>query len=817
MDSFNELYGYFLGCPWLWSLGSLVFLVMVGFFGSPLIVWLLAVAAIMFGFAAPLWTWIVLAVVAVVFLLPPIRSAMVTSGVLAIFKKFQFLPKISETERAALDAGVAWIEKDLFSGKPDLAKLMKEEYPDLTAEEKAFIEGPVKKLCAMVDHWNIYKTKEIPQDVWDFIKKEKFLGMIVPKEYGGLGFSALCHSEVIQILSSRSLAVAIQVMVPNSLGPAELLAHYGTDEQKKYWLPRLADGLEVPCFGLTEPVAGSDAGAITSTGILFKGDDGRIKIRLNWNKRYITLAAISSVIGLAFKLRDPENLLGKGEDLGITAALIPSKTPGVVIGRRHDPLSTPFYNCPTQGKDVIVDAEEAIVGGTVNAGKGWMMLMECLAAGRGISLPAQATGGTKLATRVVSAYAAIRRQFGMSIGKFEGIEEPMARIAGSAYTLEAMRKYCLGAIDKGIKPGVITAMQKYQSTEMGRRVINDAMDVVGGAGISLGPRNVLAEIYIATPIGITVEGANILTRTLMTFGQGSLRSHPYAYNEVKAYDANDVRAFDAAFFGHIGHIVRNTCRAVVLSMTRGYLAGTPDCHPEMKKYFRRLSWTSATFAILSDVAMGVLGGQLKAKQKITGRLADVLANMYIATAILRRFEAEGRREEDLAYAHFGLQNCMFEIQKAFDGLFANLKIPGMGWLFNGLIGFWARFNVIGTPPADYLTHKIADSVQNNPELRSRLTDGIYIPTNREEAVGRLDHALDVTLRSDAAERKIRKAIKAGQLPKKKVAMLAEEAHQKNIISQEEFNLLREADQIRYDAVLVDDYSEEQYHANKVIS
>lgn len=816
MDSFNELYGYFLECPWLWSLGSLVFLIMVGFFGSPLVIWLLAIAVIMFGFAAPVWMWGVLAVLAVIFVIPPIRSAVVTSAVFAVFKKFQFLPKISETERAALDAGVAWIEKDLFSGKPNLENMMKEDYPDLTAEEKAFINGPVKKLCDMVDHWEIYKSKEIPQEVWDFIKREKFLGMIVPKEYGGLGFSALCHSEVIQILSSRCLAVAIQVMVPNSLGPAELLAHYGTEEQKKHWLPRLADGLEVPSFGLTEPVAGSDAGSITSTGILFKGDDGRIKIRLNWNKRYITLAAISSVIGLAFKLRDPENLLGKGEELGITAALIPAKTPGVVIGRRHDPLGTPFYNCPTQGKDVIVDAEEAIVGGTVNAGKGWMMLMECLAAGRGISLPAQATGGTKLAARVVSAYATIRRQFGMSIGKFEGIEEPLARIAGSAYVLEAMRRYCLGAIDKGIKPGVITAMQKYQSTEMGRRAINDAMDVVGGAGISMGPRNVLAEIYIATPIGITVEGANILTRTLMTFGQGALRSHPYAYEEVKTFEANDLRGFDRAFFGHIGHIVRNTCRAIALSLTRGYLAGTPDCHPEMKRYFRRLSWTSATFAILSDVAMGVLGGQLKAKQMITGRLADILANMYIASSILRRFEAEGRKEEDLAYAHFGLQNSMHEIQKGFDGLFANLKIPGLGWLFNGLIGTWARFNVIGTLPGDHITHKIADSVQNDPKLRDRLTDGIYLPSSREEAVGRLDHAWSVTLKSDAAERKIRKAIKAGQLPKKKAAMLAEEAHQKNIISQEEFNLLKEADQVRYDAILVDDYSEEQYHANKVI-
>ncbi|MEN0058306.1 MAG: acyl-CoA dehydrogenase family protein, partial [Bdellovibrio sp.] len=433
MDSIN-LYGYFLeSCTWAWVLASVVLLLFVGFFGSPLLVWTLALAALMAGFGAPVWLWAVFAVIAVIFNLPPLRAALVTSGVFAIFKKFEFLPKISDTEKAALDAGVVWVEKDLFSGKPDFNSLMKEAYPDLTAEEKAFIEGPVNTLCGMIDHWQIYKTKEIPKEIWDYIRKERFLGMIVPKEYGGLGFSALCHSEVIMKLSSRSLAVAIQVMVPNSLGPAELLAHYGTPEQKKRWLPRLADGTEIPCFGLTEPMAGSDAGAISSTGVLFKDANGKICIRLNWNKRWITLAAISSVIGLAFRLRDPENLLGKGEDVGITCALIPAGTAGVVLGRRHDPLNTAFYNCPTQGKDVVVVAEDAIVGGLGGAGKGWMMLMECLAAGRGISLPAQSTGGAKLAARVTSAHAVIRRQFGVSIGKFEGVEEPLARIGAVTY------------------------------------------------------------------------------------------------------------------------------------------------------------------------------------------------------------------------------------------------------------------------------------------------------------------------------------------------------------------------------------------------
>ncbi|KYG65118.1 acyl-CoA dehydrogenase [Bdellovibrio bacteriovorus] len=817
MDSINSLYGFFLeSCTWAWVLGSVALLLFVGFFGSPLIVWTIALAAILFGFGAPTWLWIVFAVLAVIFNIPPIRAALVTSGVFGIFKKFEFLPKISDTEKAALDAGVVWVEKDLFSGKPNFTNLMNEPYPSLTAEEKAFMDGPVNTLCAMIDHWQIYKTKEIPQDIWDYIRKEKFLGMIVPKEYGGLGFSALCHSEVIMKLSSRSISVAIQVMVPNSLGPAELLAHYGTDKQKDYWLPRLADGREIPCFGLTEPTAGSDAGAITSTGILFKDTDGKIKIKLNWNKRWITLAAISSVIGLAFRLRDPENLLGKGEDVGITCALIPSKTPGVVLGRRHDPLNTPFYNCPTQGKDVVVDAEEAIVGGIGGAGRGWMMLMECLAAGRGISLPAQATGGAKLATRVTSAHSVVRRQFGVSIGKFEGVEEPLARIGASTYALEAMRIYTLGALDKGIKPGVITAMQKYYSTEMGRKSINDAMDIMGGAGISMGPRNVLAEIYIATPIGITVEGANIMTRTLIIFGQGALRAHPFAYAEVKAYEANDLKAFDKAFFGHIGHIVRNTCRAILLSLSRGYLAATPDCHPQMKIYFRRLSWTSATYALLADVAMGVLGGSLKMREKITGRFADILANMYIATSILRRFEAEGRREEDLAFVHYNLKYNMAEIQKGFDGIFDNLKIPGLRWFFKGWIGAWSRINSIGSQASDGWSHAIASAMMKEGGIRDRLTAGIYMPTNRNDQLGRLEYAMSVTLQAEAAEKKIKKAIRDGALPKKKAHLLLDEAKGKNIITEAEYKLMQEAEPVRYDAILVDDFSEEQYHANKVL-
>ena len=790
---------------------SILFILIVGYLGSPLIVWSVAILGLGYGFGLPLEALVAIAVVLLVFLIKPIRTVLVSSLVMKAMKALGIIPKISETERTALDAGVTWVEKDLFSGSPDFTKLMTESYPELTAEEKAFMDGPVNLLCQKIDAWKVWKNKEIEKEIWDIIRKEKFLGMIIPKEYDGLGFSALAHSEVIMKVSSRSVSVAINIMVPNSLGPAELLVHYGTEAQKDYYLPRLARGEETPCFGLTEPLAGSDAGSITSSGVLFKGADGKIMMRLNWNKRWITLAAISSVIGLAFKLRDPENLLGKGEDLGITCALIPSNTKGVVIGRRHDPLSVPFHNCPTQGKDVEISID-AVVGGADGCGKGWKMLTECLAAGRGISLPAQATGGAKLASRVCSAHGVVRKQFGTSIGKFEGIEEPMARIASSTYALEAMRKYTLGALDKGIKPSTITAMQKYYSPEMGRKVINDAMDIMGGAGISMGPRNLLGETYVATPIGITVEGANILTRTLIIFGQGAMRSHPYAFMEVKAVETNDVKLLDEAFWGHIGHIVKNICKSIVLSVTRGYVACAPKCHPEMKRYFRRLAWTSATFAILADVAMGTLGGKLKEKQKITGRFADIMAMMYMATSVLRRFEAEGRQKEDLPLVHYNLKLYMSEIQKAFDGIFDNLKIPGLRWFVKGWIGAWSRMNSIGSQASDGWSHEISHRLLYNEEVRNRLTDGIFMSKVEGEQLLRLEKARTIVIQAEGVEAKMRKAVKSGAIPKAKGMALYESAKAKGIINDQEFNLLKEVDKVRLDAVTVDDFSEQEYHA-----
>jgi acyl-CoA dehydrogenase len=780
--------------------GSLLIILALGFLGAPLIAWAVIGAVLLFGFGAPLWLLGVFAVLMAIFLIVPVRRALVSNQVMKILAPI--MPAISETERAAIEAGTVWAEGELFSGKPNFKKLMDESYPQLTKEEQDFLNGPVERLCESIDEWELWESRDISQQTWDIIKKEKFLGMIIAKEYGGLGFTNLAHSEVLMKLASRSVPACISVMVPNSLGPAELLAHYGTDEQKRRLLPRLASGEEIPCFALTEPLAGSDAGAISSNGVLFKGDDGKLYIRLNWNKRYITLAAISTILGLAFRLRDPDNLLGKGEDVGITCALIPTNSPGVVVGRRHDPLGVPFYNCPTQGKDVVVSVD-LVVGGVANCGKGWRMLMECLAAGRGVSLPAQSAGGSKLFTRVISAYASIRKQFGTPIGRFEGIEEPIARIAGFNYLLEAMRKYTVGALDKGIKPAVVTAIAKYNATEISRK------DVSGGSGISRGPRNLLAHLYIATPIGITVEGANILTRTLIIFGQGALRAHPYAFAEVDAIGKKDGVAFDRAFWGHIGHVIRNMCRAIVLSCTRGAFAPSP-VSGSTARYYRRLSWTSATFAIMADIAMGSLGGSLKLAEKLTGRFADILSWMYIGTSVLRRYEAEGQRKEDLPFVHFCMNHALYEIQKAFDGIFANIPVPGLSWFFRGPIRVWSNLNSLAGEANDSHTHKIASMILADSDVRVRHTEGIFIPKDPSEHFAQLEEAFKVVKRAEGAEKKIRKAVKDKILPKAKGPASLQAALDKGVITKDEFTDLAKADDLRYQMSLVDDFTQEEY-------
>jgi acyl-CoA dehydrogenase len=809
MEVFTETLGFLTQFP-IWTIVAGFLFVGLGlaFFGAPLWLWAIAGFATLWGVNAPIWLIVTYTVVCLIFNIKPIRRALVTNGVMKLLDALNFLPTISETERTAIEAGTTWVDAELFSGKPDLKRLNEESYPELTDKEQAFLDGPVEELCAMVSDWDVFVRKEFTDETWDFLREHKFFGLIIPEKYGGLEFSASAHSAIIAKVGSRCGPLATTVMVPNSLGPAELLMHYGTDEQKDHYLPRLATGEEMPCFALTEPTAGSDAGAMTSEGEVFKGDDGELYIRLNFTKRYITLAAISTVMGVAFKLDDPENLLGKGEHLGITCALIPSDAEGVKLGRRHDPLGVPFYNCPIDGKDVVISVDK-IIGGHEEAGNGWQMLMESLGVGRGISLPAQSTGSAKVASRAIGAYTAIRHQFGINIGKFEGIEEPMARIGGFTYLMEAGRRYTCGALDSGVKPAVITAIAKYNFTELGRQIINDAMDIQGGAAISRGPRNIFAHSYIATPIALTVEGANILTRSLMIFGQGAIRCHPYAYDEIDALTKQDLKAFDNVFWKHIGHVVRNSARATLMTLTRGAIASSPVSGPAAK-YHRKLAWASASFAFMADIALGSYGGGLKIKEKISGRFADILSWMYLITTTLRRFEAEGRQKEDEIFLNWSMEYGFAQIEEAFDGIYKEIQVPGLSWLFSGPIALWSRMNRIGSKPSDYLGHKVAQALQTQGKTRDRLTAGIYLPKDKDQALGRYEYALDALKEAEPVYKKIHVATKKKELPKTQPRFVIDKALEKGIISEDEAKVVRKAEDARVDVVQVDEFTLEEY-------
>ena len=813
METLLEQFGFFntLETWAVWAGIALLFL-FFGFTGAALWIWAIAGFVALAGLGAPLWLISTYLVLVLIFNIKPVRRAVLSGPVMKLLDYLNILPAISETEQTAIDAGTVWVEGELFSGKPDMKRLNSEKYPELTEKERAFLEGPVEKLCSMVSDWEVFQKKDFNDKTWDFLKKEKFFGLIIPEEYGGFGFSANAHSAIVAKLASRCGPLATTVMVPNSLGPAALLMHYGTEEQKNYYLPRLATGEEMPCFALTEPNAGSDAGGMQSTGDVFKADDGKLYLRLNWDKRYITLAAISTVIGLAFKMRDPENHLGKGDDLGITAALVPSDTDGVELGLRHDPLGVPFHNCPTRGKNVVLPID-AIIGGIEGAGNGWRMLMESLAVGRGISLPAQAIGGAKTATRAIGAYAAIRKQFGLNIGKFEGIEEPMARIGGYTYLMDAARGYICGALDQGAKPAVVTAIAKYNFTELGREIINDSMDIVGGAGISRGPRNLFAHSYIAMPIAITVEGANILTRTLMIFGQGAIRSHPYALKEIDALMNKDVKKFDDAFWKHIGHVIQNSIRSLLLSLSRGRLSGSPVSGPAAR-YYRKLAWASASFAFMSDIALGSYGGALKMKEKLAGRYADILSWMFLATATLRRFEAEGRNSEDRDYFEWAMQHSFYRMQTAFDEIYSEISVPGLSWVFRGPVAIWSRLNRIGKKPSDAIGHRVAQAMQTRGGQRDRITRDIYLPDDKNEALGRYEHAMKLIEESFPVYKKLYKATKAKEIQKDHVLKQVQPALDKGIISKEEADIVKKTEAARFDAITVDEFTLDEYNEGR---
>lgn len=748
------------------------------------------------------------AIIGTVLLVPSLRRALVSNPVLKIFRNI--LPQVSQTEQEALDAGTVWWDGDLFSGKPDWNKLLAYPKPQLTAEERGFLAGPVEQLCEMLDEWKITRElHDLPPEVWQFIKQNGFFGMIIPRQYGGHGFSALAHSEVVMKIGSRSGTAAVTVMVPNSLGPAELLLHYGTEEQKNHYLPRLAKGLEVPCFALTGPSAGSDAGSIPDSGTVCQGEfNGRqdvLGMRVTWEKRYITLGPVATLLGLAFKLYDPDGLLGTKKDLGITLALIPTNTPGVNIGRRHFPLDAAFQNGPNSGQDVFIPMEW-VIGGLGGVGIGWRMLMNCLAAGRSISLPATATGAAKLAARTSGAYGRVRTQFGMPIGRFEGVEEALARIGGNTYMMDAARVMTAGAVDLGEKPSVISAIVKYHLTERSRQTINDAMDVHGGKGICMGPSNYLARTYQQTPVGITVEGANILTRSMMIFGQGAIRCHPYVLKEIHAANDSDTgRAsleFDRTLMGHLSFSVGNSMRSLFHGLTGSSLADAPlNVAPEVRHYYQQLSRLSAAFALAADISMLALGGSLKRKEKLSARLGDILSLLYLCSATLKRFEDDARPASDLPLLNWSIQDALYHLQQAFDGLLNNFPNRLAAWVLRALI---FPLGKTYSPPSDGLGHMVAMLMLEPGDARDRLTAGIYIPSSSNEPIGILEKALRCATQCEITESKVRAAVKSGLISAQGDEKITE-ALERGIITAIEAESLTEMKSLRRQVIMVDDF------------
>lgn len=750
--------------------------------------------------------WIAAAVVVAVLALSSLRRGLISDPLLEWFRKV--MPQVSQTEQEALDAGTVWWDGDLFGGNPDWSKMLAIPKPQLSAQEQAFLDGPTEQLCRMCDDWKIsYELNDLPEDVWQFIKDEGFLGMIIPRKFGGLGFSAFGHSQVVQKLATRNATVCVSVMVPNSLGPAELLLNYGTEQQKNHYLPRLAKGLEMPCFALTSPDAGSDAGSIPDYGIVCKSEfEGKetLGIRVTWEKRYITLGPVATLLGLAFKLHDPDKLLGGIEDIGITLALIPTSHPGVEIGRRHFPLNASFMNGPNSGKDVFIPLEW-VIGGRDYVGQGWRMLMESLAAGRSISLPSSSAGAAKLATRATGAYARVRSQFRTPIGKFEGVEEAMARIGGNTYVIDAARRMTAGAVDLGEKPSVISAIVKYHGTERGRKIIDDAMDIHGGKGICLGPNNYLGRAYQQVPIGITVEGANILTRSMMIFGQGAIRCHPFVLKEIAATRETDIgaarAAFDAALWGHVRFAIGNAARSLWLGLTGARFVRVPGA-PELKIYYRQLTRLSAGFALTADVAMLFLGGNLKRKEKLSARLGDILSQLYLASTVLKRYEDDGRQQADLPLVQWALQDALLQIQEAFFGVFANFPSRIAAWKLHVLVFPWGK---VFAAPHDDLGHAIARIMMEPSQARDRLVNNTFVWLDESDPVGRLELALEATPAGETVEAKLRSAARAGIVSGYTDQAQLEQAVRQGVITQDEAAALRRFWKLRRDCIMVDDF------------
>jgi len=722
----------------------------------------------------------------------------------------RLMPRLGDTERVALEAGSVGWDGELFSGSPDWPALFAFPARPLSDAEQAFLSGPVAELCARLHDWEITQRGDLPEEIWDFLRRERFFGLIIPEAYGGLGFSAQAHAAVLQKLASRSLTAAVTVMVPNSLGPAELLLHYGTDAQREYYLPRLARGEEIPCFALTGPEAGSDAAATQSEGIVCRdkwGDEEVLGIRLRWRKRYITLAPVATLIGLAFRMRDPERLLGGGVDLGITCALISSELRGIEIGARHDPMGIPFQNGPTSGDDVFVPLD-AIIGGTAGAGQGWKMLMECLATGRAISLPSLAVAGAKVSARAASAYALVREQFDTPIGYFEGVEEPLARIAGLTYVIDAASRLTAAAIDAGEKPAVLSAIVKAYCTELMRDVVNDAMDIHAGAEIMRGPRNILGTTYLSIPIAITVEGANILTRSMIIYGQGGLRCHPFAFEEMRAVESNDLERFDRAFFGHLRFALAAAARAFLFGIANGRLDRRAPAGA-LRRHTQRLGRAAAAFAVVSEAAMATLGGRLKRREALTGRLADALAWLYLGSAAVKRFHDTGEPVREQPFAQWAVEYALAEIERALAGVLCNLPSRPMAWLL-GLLAFPLGRSEWG--PDDALGVRVAEAVLGDDLAREPLTAGIFLPPAEEAGLGCLEAARSAAKPALPVEARLRQAVRDGALAPASGDALASAALSGGLITDAELELLVAANRARDRAIRVDAFDPDEYRS-----
>jgi acyl-CoA dehydrogenase len=754
-------------------------------------------------------TWILFLIIFIPLNITALRRRYFITPVFNVFKKM--MPTMSRTEREAIAAGTVSFEGDLFQGAPSWKKLLSMPAPKLTEEEQAFLDGPVETFCAMISDWDItHNYADLPPAAWHYLKEQGFFGLIIPKAYGGKAFSAYAQSQVIIKISGRSITASTTVAVPNSLGPAELLLHYGTEAQKNYYLPRLARGEEVPCFALTSPDAGSDAGAMTDHGIVCYGEhEGKevLGLRLTFNKRYITLAPIATVIGLAFKMMDPDQLLGKTENIGITCALIPRNTPGLRIGRRHFPLNTPFQNGPLSGENVFIPLDY-IIGGQAQAGKGWGMLMECLAAGRALTLPGSATGGAKVSAYTTGAYAQIRKQFNLPIGRFQGVEEVLARIGGYTYLMDSARTFAAACIDQGAKPSVASAIVKYHVTELGRQVAIDSMDIHGGKGICLGPHNYIGRGYQSTPIAITVEGANILTRSLIIFGQGAIRCHPYVLAEMEAAKQKDEALglvnFDHVFMAHLGYILSNVVRTFVLGITGARFVFAPK--GKTKRYFQQATRFSSALAILADVCMATLGSDLKRKETLSARLGDVHSHLYLLASVLKHYQDAGCPPEDMPLVHYAANHCLFQTQERIDGLLKNLPFRPLAWALRGLVfPLGMRF----AEPKDRWNRKIANLLMTPSGARSRLTDGLFIKAVPNNPLADVEDALLKCIEADPVEKIIKNAHHDGLIKGYTLVQQAQAALDKNLINTEAFQCFMQADEAKRRVIQVDDFAPEE--------